>query len=92
MGRIIFFAGIAATVGGFCVIIYQALMYLMNNTWIQYTLMTLIENGPQSLWEFIDTYPSVSNMLGSCPLFLSLIILGCILLLIGSRLENRYHS
>ncbi|HHO74892.1 MAG TPA: hypothetical protein ENN05_00485 [Deltaproteobacteria bacterium] len=91
MGRITFFAGIAVTTGGFCVLIYQALMYLMHNTWTQYTLLTLVENGPQSLLDLLYPYPVIDTMLGSCPLFLSLIILGLVLLLIGSKIQNRYN-
>jgi len=92
MSRLLFFAGLAGTIGGFCVIIYQGLMYLMNNTWIQYSLMTPVENGPQFLWEFIDQYPAAVNMLSSCPLYLSLIVLGCALMITGSAIESRYHS
>ncbi len=92
MSRLLFLAGLAGTIGGFCVIVYQGLMYLMNNTWVQYSLMTPVENGPQFLWEFIDQYPAFVNMLSSCPLYLSLIILGCVLMIAGSAIESRYHS
>ncbi|HOO46230.1 MAG TPA: hypothetical protein PLM29_08375, partial [Deltaproteobacteria bacterium] len=59
---------------------------------VQYSLMTPVENGPQFLWEFIDQYPAFVNMLSSCPLYLSLIILGCVLMIAGSAIESRYHS
>jgi len=90
MGNILFLAGIAGTVGGFCLLVYQALMYLMHNTWTQYTLYLLIENGPEALQDLADINPGLGNTLDSCPLFAALIVLGLILLFLGSKLKNRY--
>ena len=90
MGNILFLAGIAGTVGGFCLLVYQALMYLMHNTWTQYTLYLLVENGPEALQDLADMNPALGNTLESCPLFVALIVLGLILLFLGSKLKNRY--
>jgi hypothetical protein len=90
MDKIFFMAGLASTGGGICLIVYQALIYLMHNTWNQYNLMTLIENGPEALWEWVDMMPNIVSTLESTPLFAALIVLGIILLLVGSKLKNRY--
>jgi hypothetical protein len=90
MDKLVFLAGIASTGGGICLIVYQALIYLMHNTWNQYTLMTLIENGPDSLWEWVDMMPNILSTLESIPLFAALIVVGIILLLVGSKLKNLY--
>jgi hypothetical protein len=90
MGTILFLAGIAGTVGGFCLLVYQVLMYLMHNTWTQYTLYLLVANGPEALWDLAAMNPTIGSTLDSCPLFASLIVLGLILLFIGSKLKNRY--
>jgi hypothetical protein len=90
MGNIIFLAGLAGAVGGFCLLVYQALMYLMHDTWTQYTLYLLVENGPEALQTLAAKNPDIGVMLDSCPMYAALIVLGLILLLIGSKLRNRY--
>ena len=90
MGNIIFLAGIAGTVGGFCLLVYQGLMYLMHDTWTQYTLYLLVENGPEVLQTLAAKNPEIGTTLDSCPMYAALIVLGLILLLIGSKLRNRY--
>jgi hypothetical protein len=90
MGNILFLAGIAGTVGGFCLLAYQALMYLMHETWTQYTLYLLVENGPDVLQALAAKNPDIGATLDSCPLYAALIVLGLILLFIGSKLKNRY--
>lgn len=84
------FAGIAGTAGGFCILVYQALMYLMHDTWIHYSLLTLIESGPQGLSDWVYMNPVILNFLDSCPLFIGLAVFGLILLFIASKLRNRY--
>lgn len=90
MTNIFFFAGIASMAGGFCLLVYQGLMYLMHNTWTQYTLYLLVDKGPEALQDLVATNPDVGYALDSCPLFAALIVLGIILLFIGSKLKNRY--
>jgi len=90
MGNLFFLAGIAGTAGGFCLLVYQALMYLMHNTWTQYTLYLLVENGPEALRDLAAMNSSIENTLACCPLFASLIVLGLIFLFIGSKLKNRF--
>jgi|GEM_PF-358468 hypothetical protein len=88
--KIFLLAGIAGTIGGVGLLVYQGLIYLMHNNWIQYTLFTVVENGPDFLWNAVAMSPGVVNALKGCPLFAALIVLGLILLVISSRLRNRY--
>lgn len=90
MANILFLAGIAGTTGGFCLLVYQALMYLMHGTWTQYTLYLLIENGPEALQDLTAMNPGIGNTLDSCPLFAALIVLGLIFFFIGSKMKNRF--
>ena len=90
MGNILFLAGLAGTAGGFCLLVYQVLMYLMQGTWIGYTLYLLVDNGPEALQDMAAMNPSIGTTLDSCPLFASLIVLGLLLLMFGSKLKNRY--
>ncbi len=90
MDRIVILSGMASTIGGICIFFYQALMYLMNNTWTQYSVMFLIERGPASLWDFAAANPNIANMLESCPLSAFFVVLGLVLLLAGSKLKNRF--
>lgn len=88
--KLFFLAGIAGTVGGVGLLFYQGLMYLMHNNWVQYTLFSVVENGPEFLWNAVTMSPGVANALEGCPLFGALIVIGLILLVISSRLHNRY--
>ena len=90
MANILFLAGIAGTAGGFCLLVYQTLMYLMHGTWTQYTLYLLIENAPEALGDLASMNPGIGNTLDSCPLFAGLIVLGLIFLFLGSKLKNRF--
>lgn len=90
MDKIFLLAGIAGTIGGVGLLVYQGLMYLMHNNWIPYTLFSVVENGPDFLRSAVATSPGIANALESCPLFAGLIALGLILLVISSRLRNRY--
>ncbi len=90
MDKIFLLAGIAGTVGGVGLLVYQGLMYLMHNNWIQYTLFSVVESGPDLLWSAATMSPGVADALKGCPLFAALIALGLILLVVSSRLRNRY--
>lgn len=90
MDKLFLLAGIAGSVGGVCLMIYQGLMYLMHNTWNQYTVLFLIDHGPTLIREQVHMSPGISAALQGCPLFVFLIVLGLILLFIGSRLSQRY--
>jgi hypothetical protein len=88
--KIFLLAGIAGSVGGLCLLVYQGLMYLMHNTWTQYSVLTLVERGPDFLADTVRTVPAAANALAACPLFAALIVVGLVLLFIGSMLRNRY--
>jgi hypothetical protein len=88
--NIFLLAGIAGSVGGVCLLVYQGLMYLMHNNWTQYTVLSAVEQGPDFLRNAVLSSPQATDTLGSCPLFAALIALGLVLLFIGSRLRNRY--
>jgi hypothetical protein len=90
MDQIFLLAGIAGTVGGVGLLVYQGLMYLMHNNWTQYTLFSVVDSGPDFLRSAVAMSPGAANALESCPLFAVLIGLGLILLVIYSRLHNRY--
>ncbi len=90
MDKIFLLAGIAGAAGGVGLLVYQGLMYLMHNNWIQYTLFSVVENGPDFLWSAATMSPGVADALEGCPLFAALIVLGLVLLVISSRLRNRY--
>jgi hypothetical protein len=90
--RVVFFAGIASSVGGVFLFLYQGLTYLMHNEWTAYSLYFLVEHGPESLQAKIDASPGILNALQGCPLFVALIVAGLLLLFIGSRLTDRYLS
>ena len=90
MGNILFLAGIAGILGGFGLLFYQALMYLMRDTWTQYTVYLLVEHGPGFLQDLVGMNPGIGNALDSCPLYVALIVMGLFLFFIGSRLKNRF--
>lgn len=90
MENIFFLAGIAGSVGGVCLMFYQGIMYLMHNDRTQYTILTLVDKGPDAVRDQIYASPQIIHAFESCPLFLAFIVLGLILLFIGSALKNRY--
>ena len=90
MGMILFFVGIVCAVGGVGVLFYQGLQYLMHDSWTMYSMLALIDLGPQSLQDSVYNSSALSDALEKCPLFLALIIFGLTLSLIGSRFSNRY--
>ncbi len=92
MGMILFFTGIVLAVGGVGILFYQGLQYLMHNSWTMYSMLALVDIGPQSLRDSVDASPQLYSALESCPLFLATTILGLVLLFIGSRWSNRYTN
>lgn len=90
MEKIFYLAGIAGCIGGVVLLIYQGLMYLQYNTWTQYTMLFIAERGPAGIRDQVHMNPQFASALQACPLFVALISLGLILLIIGSKVSNRY--
>jgi hypothetical protein len=88
--RLIFFGGIASSVGGFAVIIYQGIMFLKIGEWSPYPVSSFIDTGPGSPGQFLVANQTIMNALQACPLSAALIVFGLILLWIAGRLERRY--
>ena len=92
MGMIIFFAGVVLAVGGVGLLVYQGIQYLMHESWTMYSVLSLIDLGPEALQDSVYSSPGLSDALESCPLFLALVIIGLILSFAGSRFSNRYTT
>lgn len=90
MERLLFFAGMAGSVGGVCLMFYQGIMYLMHDDRTKYTILSLFDKGPEAIRDQVYASPQIVQTLESCPLYIALIVLGLILLFIGSTLKNRY--
>lgn len=90
MEKVFFLAGLGGSIGGVCLLIYQGLMYLMHNDQTKYTVLSVVDKGPESFREAIYASPQIANALGSCPLFIAVIAVGLLFLYIGSKLNNRY--
>jgi hypothetical protein len=90
MERLFFFGGIASTVGGFAMILYQGIMFLKDGVWPSYSVLSVIDTGPGSLGQGLVANQTVMDALQKCPLSASLIALGVILLLIAGKLGRRY--
>jgi hypothetical protein len=88
--RLVFFAGIASCAGGVFLFLYQGITYLMHNVWTPYTVYFLMDFGPAALKEKVDMSPGILSAMEGCPLFVALLVLGMLLLLVGSRLSARY--
>ena len=88
--KVFFLGGIAGTLGGVCLIVYQALMYLMHETWMPFSVFYLLERGPDSLWNLVTDNQGLVNALQACPLSAALFAVGLILLFIGSKIKNRF--
>jgi hypothetical protein len=70
--------------------LFQGITYLMHNEWTVYSMYYLVEMGPESLRAQVDASPGLANAVNGCPLFLALLVVGLVLLFIGSRLSSRY--
>ncbi|HNY67010.1 MAG TPA: hypothetical protein PKM41_16400 [Deltaproteobacteria bacterium] len=92
MDKLIFYLGAATFGGGVFLFLYEGIMYIMNDEWYQRTLIFLVDHGPESLIAQVEASPGLANALDSCPLFLALILLGMLLLFVGSRLGTRYSG
>ncbi|HDP25825.1 MAG TPA: hypothetical protein ENN34_10335 [Deltaproteobacteria bacterium] len=90
MDRIVLGAGIVGVVGGFCILVYQTLMFLMHGTWPAYSLQTAVDNGPNVIAQAIGSSPVIAGFTQGCPLFVAVIVIGLVLLFFGSKLRNRY--
>ncbi|MGC9325764.1 MAG: hypothetical protein ACP5G0_13565 [Desulfomonilia bacterium] len=90
MDKILIGGGVAGVLGGFCILVYQALMFLMHGTWPPYTLHSAIENGPRFILSTVGSSSVLMDFAKGCPLFVAVIVLGLILLFFGSKLKNRF--
>lgn len=90
MDKVFFLGGIAGTIGGFIVIFYQSLMFLQNDVWNSYSLLTALNRGPSSLADVMTASPGLADILDKCPLSAALIAFGLVLLWIAAKLKNRY--
>jgi hypothetical protein len=88
--KLFFFGGIASTVGGVSVFFYQGIIFLKDEVWTPYSVLSVIDTGPGSLGQGLVANQSVMDALQKCPLSAALIALGAILLLVAGRLRNRY--
>jgi hypothetical protein len=88
--RLFFFGGIVSVVGGVCIILYQGIMFLKNDVWTPYSVLSVIDTGPGSMGQVLVANQTVMDALQKCPLSALLIALGVILLLIAGRLGRRY--
>jgi hypothetical protein len=88
--KIFFFGGIASTVGGFSVILYQGIIFLKDGLWTPYSVLSVIDTGPGSLGQGLVANQTVMDALQKCPLSAALIALGLILLWVAGRLRSRY--
>ena len=88
--RIFFFSGIASTVGGFGMILYQGILFLQSGIWPSYSLFSIIERISGPLGETVAANPSLMNVFQQCPASAVLIVLGLLLLWIASSLRNRF--
>jgi len=90
--NLIFFIGIACSVSGVGVLFFQGIKYLSTNTWEPLSLIFLLEKGPASLLEMVESSDQVYNAFDACPLFLFLFFLGLLIMFIGSRFGARYSG
>ena len=90
MERLFFFGGIASTVGGFAMILYQGIMFLKDGVWPSYSVLSVIDTGPGSLGQGLVANQTVMDAMQKCPLSAALIALGAILLWVAGRLRDRY--
>ncbi len=90
MDRLVFFSGVASSAGGIFLFLFQGITYLMHDVWTPYSVYQLVGHGPASLRAQVEANPGLVHALNGFPLFLALLILGMVLLFIGSRLSARY--
>jgi hypothetical protein len=89
--KLFFFGGIASTLGGLSIILYQGIIFLKDGAWTPYSVLSVIDTGPGSLGQGLVTNQTVMDALQKCPLSAALIALGAILLLVAGRFRNRYE-
>ncbi len=90
MDKILYLVGIASSLGGVGLLVYQGIMYLMHDELARYTVLSALESGPDFLLSAAQANPGIAGALQACPLYAALIVVGLVLLFIASWLRNRY--
>jgi hypothetical protein len=62
--------GITGVVGGFCLIAFQGITYLMKGTWISYSVYGIAEK--YGLGDMLASHSGLMNIMEKCPLSLPL--------------------
>jgi hypothetical protein len=84
--RLMNYLGIAGVAGGFCLITVQGINYLMRGTWVAHTVYGAAEN--MGLGDMLASHPDLIDYMDKCPLSLTIIIMGFILIWISSGLRS----
>jgi hypothetical protein len=87
--KLINLTGIAGVVGGFGLMLFQGITFLMKGTWISYTVLGAIDKWSGSLSDTIAANPGLMDALQKCPLSAALIGAGFIFLWIASKMRGR---
>lgn len=90
MDTIVFLLGIVLNAGGVCLLVYHALMFLVQGQWLPWSMLWLVERGPEALQDWVAASPTLDQLLAGCPLYVFCIVLGLLLMLIGKRLGCRF--
>jgi hypothetical protein len=85
--KLINLTGIAGIVGGFGLMLFQGITFLMKGAWISYTVLGTVETWSGSLSDTIATHPGIMDALQKCPLSAALIGVGLIFIWIASKMR-----